>query len=366
MCRAGKASITPVRLWIEEGCEAEPLACRVREAFRDIPSDTIAPGCRPLSQGRTWSLRRQRGRFLKPCPGTPNYLCCGYRVLNLVLGCPFQCTYCILQDYLGQEGITVFVNLEDSLREVREFTARKGGLVRVGTGELGDSLALEHWLRTSETLVPFFASLSNAVLELKTKSDCVDSLLDLPHGGHTVVSWSMNPQALIQWAEAETASLDQRLHAARECQERGYPLGLHLDPMVLIDGWEEQYREAIEMIFRILEPEGILWISMGGLRYPPSLQKKLLHSGLGLGEFFPGLDGKFRYLRPLRARMFHSAAQWIRELGGDVLIYLCMESPEIWEASLGWAPRGMSQLERLFQERIKGFWQRRWPSSCGV
>lgn len=358
--------MTPRRLWMEEGCEGEPLACRIQEALKGIPSETIPPGYRPPPEGRTWTLRRQRGRFLKPCPGTKNYLCCGYHVLNLVLGCPFQCAYCILQDYLGQEGITIFVNLEDSLREVQGFTERKGGVVRIGTGELGDSLALEPWIRMGETLVPFFATLPNAVLELKTKSDYVEPLLELPHGGHTVVSWSVNPQTVIQWAERETASLGQRLHAARSCQERGYPLGLHLDPMVLMEGWEEQYREVIETVFRILDPRGILWVSMGGLRYPPSLKKRLLPSGLGLGELFPGLDGKLRYLRPLRAWMFRRAAQWIRELGGDVLIYLCMESPEVWESSLGWAPMGMGHLDRLFQERIRTFWQRRWPSSCGV
>ncbi len=362
----GNVSMCPERLWIEEGCEGEPLASRIQEALTGIPWDTIPSGYRPPFEGRSWSLRRQRGRFLKSCPGTRNYLCCGYHVLNLVLGCPFQCAYCILQDYLGQEGITIFVNLDDALREVREFVSRNDGVLRIGTGELGDSLALEPWIRTGETLVPFFASLPNAVLELKTKSDLVDSLLELPHGGHTVVSWSINPQGVIQAAEAETAPLEQRLRAARSCQERGYPLGLHLDPMVLTRGWEEQYREVVEIVFRALDPEGILWVSMGGLRYPPSLHGRLLHCGLGLGELFPGLDGKLRYLRPLRTRMFRIVAQWITELGGDIFVYLCMESQEVWENSLGWAPRGMGHLDRLFQERIRTFWQRRWPSSCGI
>jgi spore photoproduct lyase len=357
--------VNPRRVWIEANCEEEPLAHRIRQALRGVPLETIPPGERPPAPEGSWTLRRQRGRFLKPCPGTRNYLCCGYHVLNPVLGCPFGCAYCILEEYLGQEEITIFVNLRDALGEVRELASRKGTVVRIGTGELGDSLALDPWLGTSETLVPFFATLPNAILELKTKSDRVEALLDLPHGGHTVVSWSINPPRVIEMAEAATASLHQRLDAARRCQERGYPLGLHLDPMVCIDGWEEEYRQTLETVFGLLDPGGIIWVSIGGLRYPPHLQGRLLESGLGLGELLPGLDGKLRYLRPIRARMFRHAVEWIRELAGDVFVYLCMEGRDVWEASLGWAPRGMAHLDRLFQERISSFRRRRGPSSFG-
>jgi spore photoproduct lyase len=267
-----------------------------------------------------------------------------------------------LQDYLDRPGIQLFVNLEDGLEEVKRFLAGRPGITRIGTGELADSLALEPWAGLAEKLVPLFRQFPNGILELKTKSDRVGSLLDLAHGNHTVISWSLNPDSVAKAAEAGAPSAARRLEVARKCQERGYPIALHFDPLVMAGNWEEEYRELVERVFEILDPRSILWISLGALRYPPAIHERLLPSGLALGESFPGLDGKMRYLRPLRTAMFRSMARWIRELGGDLFVYLCMESPEVWEDALGWAPRDAADLDRRFQERIGAFWAR---EGCG-
>jgi spore photoproduct lyase len=337
---------------VETDAERAPLA---REVLRNLDAGTDREASPPLTF--PLHLRRHRGRFLKPCPGTRNYLCCGYHVLNLVMGCPFRCVYCVLQDYLDRPGIQLFVNLKDAFQEVKTFLAGRPGITRIGTGELADSLALEPWVRLGERLVPFFRDLPRGILELKTKSTHVERLLDLPHGGHTVISWSLNPESVALAAEPGAPSALQRLEAARRCQERGYPIGLHFDPMVMVENWEEEYRDLTETVFRVLDPRSILWISLGALRYPPAIHERLFPSGLALEESFPGLDGKMRYLRPLRTAMFRSMARWIHELGGDLFVYLCMESPEVWEDALGWAPRDAAELDLRFQERIALFWR---------
>ena len=349
----------PKSLVLEEGCADSPLAQQILRACPEVPLTMLPSADRVEAPRHCWILRRHRGRFLKPCPGTRNYLCCGYRVLNLVHGCPFGCAYCILQDYLENQGITIFVNLEEAFQEVRQFLARSRGIIRIGTGELADSLALEPWLGLGERLVPFFRDLPGGMLELKTKSAHVGPLLDLPHGGHTVISWSLNPPPVIRRAEAGTPSLEQRLEAAQRCQQRGYPLALHFDPLVMTEGWEDQYRELVRRVFRNLDPRSILWVSLGALRYPPSLHERILSCGLGPEEIFPGLDGKSRYLRPLRTRMFESMVRWLREMGGnDLFVYLCMESPEVWQRAIGWIPRDTADLDARFQRRIHRFWQR--------
>jgi spore photoproduct lyase len=42
----------------------------------------------------------------------------------------------------------------------------------------------------------------------------------------------MNPQQVIDLDEHGTASLSERLLAARRCQNAGYRLGFHFDPIV--------------------------------------------------------------------------------------------------------------------------------------
>ena len=49
------------------------------------------------------------GQLLKPCPGTREYLCCGYQILNIGTNCPLDCSYCILQAYFNQPCLRVFV-----------------------------------------------------------------------------------------------------------------------------------------------------------------------------------------------------------------------------------------------------------------
>lgn len=339
-----------MELIVDKKCETHPRTAEILGRWRENWAFSEEQGI--------W-LRKHRGRFLKPCPGTKNYLCCGYLVLNLILGCPYGCQYCILKDYLKTDKIQLMVNVEDGLHEVARFLKEKKGIARIGTGELGDSLALERIFPVSPLLVEFFSSLPNAILELKTKSCEVKGLLGLKHKGRTVVSFSLTPEEIASKVEAGAPSPSDRLEAAALCQEAGYPVGIHLDPMVMFPGWEEAYRNLLEGIFRFLDPQMVLWVSMGALRYPHAMHPHMVEVGLGLEEMIRGLDGKMRYLRTLRTRMFGIVGRWLKELsGGKPVVYLCMESKDVWKDSLGFAPKGMVHLDRMFQERIKEFWKR--------
>ena len=63
-----------------------------------------------------------KGKFLKRCPGTPVYRCCNYYVLNIQNNCVLDCHYCILQDYINSNKVTVFTNVHDALNEVKTVT----------------------------------------------------------------------------------------------------------------------------------------------------------------------------------------------------------------------------------------------------
>jgi hypothetical protein len=63
-----------------------------------------------------------------------------------------------------------------------------------------------------------------------------------------------------------------RLKSAARCLERGYLVGFHFDPVILHPGWEEKYRAVVRAIYASLDPERIMWISIGGFRYPKFLK----------------------------------------------------------------------------------------------
>ena len=86
----------------------------------------------------------QKGAFVKHCPCSPGAVPCGYFNLNLQSGCPFDCSYCILQAYLDDKDQGVFyTNWADMEAELRNFlAANRDGAHR--HGELSDSLAFEN------------------------------------------------------------------------------------------------------------------------------------------------------------------------------------------------------------------------------
>ena len=68
-----------------------------------------------------------------------------------------------------------------------------------------------------------FANRPDHILELKSKTDHIDGLLDLDHGGRTVISFSVNAPAICETEERLAAPLAKRLAAAERARESGIP-----------------------------------------------------------------------------------------------------------------------------------------------
>ena len=303
-------------------------------------------------------LTTQKGRFFKKCPGTKGQICCNYYVVNFATNCHLDCSYCILQGYYENNPfITFFVNTDDLLAELDAvFSEDPTRLFRVGTGEFTDSLAMDDITEFSKIVVPFFANRPNATLELKTKSDLIENLLTLDHRGRVSVAWSVNAPRRISSEEPKTATLDERLRAAARCQDAGYQIGFHFDPIFYYPGWEAEYHGVIEQMFDVVRPENVSWISLGGFRYAPELKpiirRRFPESQILCGEFISCADGKMRYLKPIRLEIYRSMLAKIHRYGRHIPVYLCMDSPQVWRQVYGWTPNCDRDLSHLFDPRL--------------
>ncbi|MCH7923226.1 MAG: DNA photolyase [Nitrospinae bacterium] len=360
----------PSRILVERAARLDPMALRVIDFYAGVPVKEVdradlllaepPTGPDPFGAGkRTLLLARFKGAFVKPCPGSAEMLCCHYAVLSPILNCPLECTYCMLQSYLNRPAITVHTNVEDCLEQLDAYLAAypPDGLVRLGTGELADSLALEEATGWSERLVRYVAGQPNAILELKTKTTLVEPLLDLDHAGRTVVAWSLNPDEIVRREELKTAGLEERLEAAARVQAAGYLVAFHFDPLVHYHGWKAGYQAVVARLAEAVDPRGVAWVSLGGLRFLPGLKAvikaRFPKSRLPGGEFILGQDKKLRYLASQRAAMYRAVAGWLREWDTDLLIYLCMERGSLWEAALGERPPDRAAVERRFTQRLQ-------------
>jgi len=61
-------------------------------------------------------------------------------------------------------------------------------LVIFNTGELADSLSMEHLTRAAWEFIPWIGNTENGYLFMLTKSDNVDDILDLPHNNRTIIT----------------------------------------------------------------------------------------------------------------------------------------------------------------------------------
>ncbi len=349
---------------IEEKALPFPFTQRTLNRLSSVPVKKVQGPLSPEGEPsdapgkETLCLQSYKGEFLKPCPGTKAYICCGYQILNVGTGCPLDCTYCILQSYFASSSMRVFANLEEGVESVsRRIDRSPEKVFRVGTGEFTDSLALEPLTGWSDLLLPLFSEKRNAVLELKTKTDHIERLLSCSYRDRIIVSWSLNSPWISAREEKGAPGLRKRLEAARRCQSEGFVLGFHFDPLIPHPGWRDDYLRTLDMMNRYIEPRGVIWVSLGSFRFMPELKPLIRrrHPKTCIldGEFVPGLDGKMRYFKPIRIELYAFMREHLEQWNRDLGLYLCMESDEVWEKGLGWSPSHSTGLASYLDGRVK-------------
>lgn len=350
------------KIYIDKKSLHFPLAQRIIKNTGSIPKETIEDphlliedlktGKDPIGEGKKYLfLTAQKGDFVKPCPCTPQCIGCNYFVINSELNCPLDCSYCILQDYLSSALITIHVNLEDLWKELDDFLQkRKGRPFRVGTGELGDSLALDHITESSKDFIRYFRRKKHAFFELKTKTTNINNILSQEPAQNIIVSWSLNTPKIVREQERGAPPVEERIGAAHQVAEKGFPVGFHFDPLIRYPGWKEDYKGVIERLLHGIDPARVAWISLGSLRFSPHFKsiikerfprEKIFHD-----EFIKGKDGKYRYFKPLRLELYREILESIRKNGGEAVpLYFCMENKDVWQEVLEWVPRSEREVE---------------------
>ncbi len=361
-------SIYLKHIYIENSCANNPYTAEIVEragvatslVAEDDVADLVA-GEYPANLGtgkKVLLLCRNQGDFLKDCPATRVYRCCDYRVINVGLGCPMDCVYCILQAYLNNPFLSFFVNIDDLLSELTaKLAAHHDSVMRIGTGEFTDSMALDRLTGLSRRLVSFFSGQEKGVLELKTKSAYVENLQGLEHNNRTVVAWSLNSEEIVKHQEIRAASLEQRLQAAAKCVDWGYDCAFHFDPIIAYPGWESGYHDIISRLFDKIPAERIKWISLGAFRYLPALKNiatsRFPHSDIFYHEFIEGMDNKKRYFRPFRVELYKLIYREIKaRCAPQTCIYFCMESDEIWQEVMGFTPAEKGGIPAMLDKTV--------------
>jgi spore photoproduct lyase len=195
--------------------------------------------------------------------------------MNLAEGCPAHCQYCYLAGSLqGPPVVRVFANLPQLLENTATYE-QPGRRTSFEVSCYTDVLGIEHLTGSLAECIRYFGTREGSQLRFVSKYNQVDSLLALPHNGHTRARVSLNAEPVARRLEGGTASIDARLQALRQLalpQEQGgggYPVGVVLAPIMQIPNWRQHYTELFDRMAAALDFDCDLTVEFITHRFTP-------------------------------------------------------------------------------------------------
>lgn len=173
-------------------------------------------------------------------------------------GCAMACSYCYVPRRKGYANpITVFVNIERILGYLERHAGRQGPKAVPNQcdpvdwvydlGENGDCSVDALVSDNVRDLVDLYARLPHAKASFATKFVNRD-LLDWDPRGATRVRFSLMPEAMSRQVDLRTSRIHERIAAIDDFVEAGYEVHLNFSPVIVHEGWLEQWGELFDQI----------------------------------------------------------------------------------------------------------------------
>lgn len=329
----------PDRLYIEKGVEDFELTKKVLSRLGPIDTEFV-DDYKKIGFDKQFTVRanedkdclalgQKKGEVLKSIGRMEE----GQYYLFHEMDCRYDCEYCYLQYYFQTKVPVIFVNRAEVLNKMKEVM-KIHPRTYFHVGEICDSLAFDDLTDFSLDLADLVKNNENCTIEFRTKSTNIENLLSIENPPPNLIpSWTMSPRIISQTLEHKTPEFADRLEAARACQEKGYTVGIRIDPIIIYEDWASGYSEMVEKIMTTLSPVKIDYISLGSIKIHKLLvdviRNRFPKSKLLLGEIFPGEDGKYRYLKFQRVEVYKKIMSWIRDYDSSIKVELSIESEDI-------------------------------------
>lgn len=217
-------------------------------------------------------------------------------------GCTAMCLYCYLVcNYNKCAYLRLFVNREQMLEKIIKVANNSEDNLTFEIGSNSD-LILENTITGNlEWTIENFRYTNKGFLTFPTKFDMVDPILKFNHNGKIIVRMSVNPKEIIRTVEIGTSPLEKRVQAINKLEEAGYPVGILIAPVILVDNWKEKYEELVKYLSENLTSQvkkkvffEIIFMTYSYVHkminadaFPqlPNLYNKEIMTGRGMGKY---------------------------------------------------------------------------------
>ncbi len=277
-------------------------------------------------------LAKKNNKFINPAP--PEYGIGGDKnfYFSYMLNCIYDCRYCFLQGMYRSANYVLFVNYADFLNNIRKVCENHSDKTcHFFSGYDCDSLAMEPVTGFMQYLLPQISGISNLVLELRTKSTQIRSLLAMPPIDNCVIAFSLLPAQLAKALDHKAPDVNRRLSAIRKLQANGWKIGLRIDPLIFDSNMETIYEEFFADIASQIDTKNVHSITLGTFRLPSSFYNTIAGYYPTDKLFLSPLKNANKmvsYNEDIKKRLLAFCYEQIRLYFEDNVIYPCEIIPE--------------------------------------
>ena len=181
-----------------------------------------------------------------------------------VINCPYNCGYCYLQGKYPSSNLLVFVNLEDTFETIDRLLKRHPLYISISYDT--DLLALESIIHFVEAWLDFTCTRHDLLIEIRTKSVNISSLMKRKPVPNAVFAWTVSPAKIAMDYEKGAPTPAERLKAAKKLMDKGWNVRICFDPVLFVPDWKKVYLDCIQETFKILNASELKDISLGVFR----------------------------------------------------------------------------------------------------
>lgn len=246
----------PKAIYFEKEIVDYPLGKELMEKYDGIPKIEI------LNHNNIEEMRKQSNKEFanmkrnliigvrKTHKFVENHKTSDYLVPYTSSGCTAACMYCYLVcNYNKCAYLRLFVNRENMLEKIIRTSEKSDKELTFEIGSNSD-LVLENTITNNLIwTIENFQEAKQGKLTFPTKFDMVEPILPLNHRRKVIIRMSVNPEEIINKVEFGTSRLKGRIEAINKLKEAGYPIGILIAPVILVDNWKELYTQLIQQLY---------------------------------------------------------------------------------------------------------------------
>ncbi len=221
------------------------------------------------------------------------------------LNCVYDCEYCYLKWAFKNDIEVFFVNYDDVKSQIKNVVENSNSNIEKWfySSDYSDNLATDNITNFCEEFIPFFDTLENAKMEIRTKSVNVSKLLKMQPAKNTEIAFSLNPESIISKYEHKTPSLDLRIKAINALLNAGWLVWVRFIPLLEVPDYEKIYREFVEYVVKNIDFTKINSVFIGWLLYTKDDYNKIVNKNPHFELLYnleKNCDGYFRETRAAR------------------------------------------------------------------